>query len=328
MLQRNRLLLIVTILLLISGNPVTIAQQTTPQNGRIAFSSNETGNYQIYTMNSDGSDVQRITFSDNDDEFPDWSPDGTRIVFESNTPPSTDVYIINLDGSPSPTFLVENATYPAWSPDGNTIAFTRWKDGSAEIYTIETDGTNLTKIVNNMEYNYSLFPVWSPDAMKILYVATDEIVGARSTITESFDLITVDIATRELNYLYSVNEEGIPDWTSTQSIGEIVLNFGGLASTPIYRLNASGSSQTAIIVTSEPDPFGDFTRKDEHPSWSPDGTQIAFSSSINDVTGNWDYDIYVTDVENMRLINLTSNNDSHEKMPDWGIMPVQAELEN
>jgi hypothetical protein len=41
-------------------------------NGQIAFSSNRDGNFEIYTMSEDGSDVTRLTEDDEDDREPDW----------------------------------------------------------------------------------------------------------------------------------------------------------------------------------------------------------------------------------------------------------------
>jgi hypothetical protein len=46
---------------------------------RIAFASDRTGNYSIYTMNSDGTDEIRLTIDNDWNDFPSWSPDGTKI---------------------------------------------------------------------------------------------------------------------------------------------------------------------------------------------------------------------------------------------------------
>lgn len=41
--------------------------------GRIAYISNETGNYEIYVMDADGSNVQRLTNTPQNEVFPDWT---------------------------------------------------------------------------------------------------------------------------------------------------------------------------------------------------------------------------------------------------------------
>lgn len=50
----------------------------------VTFSSNRDGNFEIYQMRSDGSELARVTNDDRDDIFPHYSPDGSRILFCSN----------------------------------------------------------------------------------------------------------------------------------------------------------------------------------------------------------------------------------------------------
>src|ERR687888_72816 len=65
-------------------------------NGKIAFSSFRDGNYEIYTMNADGSDQTRLT---KEDFYPFWSPDGTKILFSSFRDGNYEIYVMNADGS-------------------------------------------------------------------------------------------------------------------------------------------------------------------------------------------------------------------------------------
>ena len=58
----------------------TILSGQSVSNGKIAFVSQRDGNEEIYVMNADGSNVQRLTFdpvgSPKSDVNPTWSPDG------------------------------------------------------------------------------------------------------------------------------------------------------------------------------------------------------------------------------------------------------------
>lgn len=77
-----------------------------PNGKQIAFSSYEDGqdtSFSIYLMNSNGSNLHRLTSNINDEE-PKWSPDGKYIAFMTNTSTSTrgdswKIYIIGADGS-------------------------------------------------------------------------------------------------------------------------------------------------------------------------------------------------------------------------------------
>jgi len=47
-----------------------------PDGSRFTFASNHDGNTDIYLMNVDGTDVQQLTFGEERDLWPSWSPDG------------------------------------------------------------------------------------------------------------------------------------------------------------------------------------------------------------------------------------------------------------
>ena len=66
-------------------------------NGQIAFSSDRDGNFEIYTMNSDGSDETRLTEDDANDFDPSWSPDGEKISFSSNRGSGENFEIHDID---------------------------------------------------------------------------------------------------------------------------------------------------------------------------------------------------------------------------------------
>lgn len=64
----------------------------------IAFTSEQDCNAEIYTMNADGSDIQRLSDTRLGENCPDWSPDGTRLVFASWRDGDGEIYIMDVDG--------------------------------------------------------------------------------------------------------------------------------------------------------------------------------------------------------------------------------------
>src|SRR5207247_2360034 len=98
-------------------------------NGKIAFGTHRDGNYEIYTMNADGSSQTRLTNNAASDEEPAWSPDGAKIAFATDREGRGEIYTMNADGT-SQTNITNNPGDdggPAWSPDGTKIAFATYR---------------------------------------------------------------------------------------------------------------------------------------------------------------------------------------------------------
>jgi Tol biopolymer transport system component len=139
------------------------------KNGKMVFSSNRDGNYEIYTMNSDRSgppsswNVQRLTNNPKDDTDPAFSADGSQIAFVSERDGNSEIYTMNSDGSG-----VQRATNepggidyaPAFSPDGGWIAYTAMYGGNAEIYTKKLDGTGQQRLTSTAADD--ALPDWQP----------------------------------------------------------------------------------------------------------------------------------------------------------------------
>lgn len=122
-----------------------------PDGKRIAFASDRTfdpkgyveqGNsYEIYVMDSDGSNVHRLTNNERTDISPEWSPDGQKIAFVSDS----ELYVINVDGTDLRQLTNSDrffANSPIWLPDGQHIAF-----ASGTIYIINPEDLNVQPLL-------------------------------------------------------------------------------------------------------------------------------------------------------------------------------------
>jgi Tol biopolymer transport system component len=82
------------------------------ENGKIAFTgitpraAETTNNWEVYTVNPDGSELAKITNNPAIDMSPAWSPDGTKIAFMRNDAMvsasgfnNEDIYVMNADGT-------------------------------------------------------------------------------------------------------------------------------------------------------------------------------------------------------------------------------------
>ena len=156
-------------------NPVTLEDKLLKQS-KIAFASNRDGNFEIYSMNADGSNQTNLTNNPVWDGCLSWSPDGMKIAYSSKREVDGGIYVMNADGS-NQTWLINNhAMCPSWSPDGFKIVFYSlikdkneetkiveetqyWHEANIEIYIMNTDGSNQLNLTNNSAYDG--YPSWS-----------------------------------------------------------------------------------------------------------------------------------------------------------------------
>ncbi|HMJ79269.1 MAG TPA: hypothetical protein VK507_25010, partial [Iamia sp.] len=106
-----------------------------PSDGRIIFASDLWGDFDIYSINEDGTGRTTLTGSSADDMSPVWF--GTsKIAFASNRDGDFDIYTMNADGS-GVTQITQSPGFdgrPTWSPDGTKLAFVSARSGTNQIH--------------------------------------------------------------------------------------------------------------------------------------------------------------------------------------------------
>jgi len=141
-----------------------------PDGNQFVFWSEQNGDEEIFVMNADGSNLQKLTNNDLADDWnPVWSPDGNRIAFISDRSGNDNIYVMDADGGNQQKLTKYNDYRPAWSPDGKTIAFTSRFEGNYDIFLIDADGNNMRQITENSFYDRA--PVWSPNGEMIVFIS-------------------------------------------------------------------------------------------------------------------------------------------------------------
>lgn len=138
-----------------------------PDNSKIAFSSDRSGQPMVYVMNTDGSGVQRVTKVGKYNSTPAWTPDGKRIVFAANVGANFDLFIMDADGknivkltsSKKRNGRPADNEYPTVSPDGRHIIFTSNRTGKSQLFVTDLEGQNERQLTFD-QHNY-FTPKWS-----------------------------------------------------------------------------------------------------------------------------------------------------------------------
>ena len=253
------------------SNTPSMAPSFTPLSSQqVAFDSYFEGEtIAIYTMNADGSDVQRLTDRRANDFSPTWSPDGQHIAFVSDRDRPQDVilggfeiYIMDPD-SGNQHRLTRNSFddfAPSWSPDGQTIAFVSDRDGKHKIYLMDVNGANQRPITPGN------FPRWSPDGESIIFVSD------RSGFPEIYTIKADGSDVQQLTHYEGSLAPSEPDWSPNEQ--SIVYSAGvpEEGSFAIYIMDANGENQHALTPING----------GMYPTWSPDGRFIAFAAQTEE----------------------------------------------
>ncbi|MDQ3610878.1 MAG: hypothetical protein M4D85_04565 [Actinomycetota bacterium] len=106
--------------------------------------------FEIFTMDIDGSNVFQVTSNTVIDSGPKWSPDCSTISYNSLDTTSLDIFRIDADGSDRVNLTNTPGVFDAfsaWSPDGSRIVFSSNRDVNFEIYSMDAiDGGNVTRL--------------------------------------------------------------------------------------------------------------------------------------------------------------------------------------
>jgi serine/threonine protein kinase/Tol biopolymer transport system component len=286
---------------------------------RIAFISNRDGqNYQIYTMNSDGSDVQQLTFDPTNKWEPGWdlhgtqlawNPDGTKLVYVAagNVNNGLDLWMIDANGKNQVdiTTAPGNDYDPTWCGDG-TLWFTSTRIGNARqiFYTTLAD-VAAEKRPNNFsathksptEYDPALFP----DCKSLIFITT-------SFDGQEFRRYFLDGSS---NRTFRSSKDFFNAFLDDPAIspdGQYVLYT--LRGSTNINLTESENRLSRIELTTVGTNFS--------AQWSPDGKWIVFTSLRDQ-----NREIYLMTVAGTGQTNLT-HNEATDTDPVWQPTPPAA----
>jgi Tol biopolymer transport system component len=237
-----------------------------PDGSRIVFQSNRSGQWDIYVIDSDGSDLRRLTHDAAHDRTPVWSPDGTRIAFQSERDGNREIYVMDADGS-NPRNVTNHPgedSHPKWSGDGLRIVFDSDRDepGNYEIYEMNADGSDVTRLTHYPDWD--TYASVSPDDGYVLWRRVTAADGRRNS--EVF--IMGRDGSNPINLTGHAAFDGWPSWSAD---GARVLFASDRVQSRIWHLYAMAADGSSVVrLSAEVPGDGYYTQ----PMWSPDASRI------------------------------------------------------
>ena len=224
------------------------------------------------------------------------------ILFASDRDGSYDLWLAKADGS-DPTQLTSSGGFEGfglWSPDGTQIAFTgsTAADGPGDVYVVNADGSALQRVTDT-EGQHEQPSGWSPDGRRLLY--------------------TVPNADGEFGTIHVMNADGTGDEVLVEDEDAAYGDWSPDGSAIVY----AALDDERLIVVRMMDADGGNRRTISpasllaatEPSWSPDGSRIAFFAAYGDPNSDdvvdWKFDVLVMDADGtgVRKVDDTEGNE-------------------
>jgi eukaryotic-like serine/threonine-protein kinase len=139
-----------------------------PQGDRLVFSSARSGNRNLWTADSKGSEARPLTSGPTVDERPCYSPDGTRIAFVSARDNTRGIWVMNADGGAA-RVVVKAQVLDAlsWSPDGQKIVYATPAGDVPGLSIVTVNDGSVQRLPTP---GPATGPRWSPSGDMIAYV--------------------------------------------------------------------------------------------------------------------------------------------------------------
>ena len=190
------------------------------------------------------------------------------------------ICVVGRDGSDPRRVTSKLATTdPAWSPDGGRIVFTRNEDvgestlfTSDDVFVMDADGSAVRQLTQDRGGRSFGQPAWSPDGSQIAYV---DGASVSSTVSFRFGRLTVvDVDGSGARRVTDGRVDADPDWSPNGreiafTRGVDLASFDN-ANQDIHAVDVQTGKVRRLTRT----PAGVF---ESAPTWSPDGSRIAFA---------------------------------------------------
>jgi eukaryotic-like serine/threonine-protein kinase len=256
-----------------------------PDGSLVAFSSDRSGNSEIWVIETHGGTPLRLTDDPANDRSPAWFPDGRALLFVSDRGGGQAIWKVPRLGGAA-ELLLENAESPAVSPDGSRLAFCR-RDAHGLMRIAVAPLADLSRAVVLTSDQDGLWnhedPAWSPDGRTLSYADARDLWLVPSTGGKARQL----------------TNEGATDSHPAWSPDGRWIYFSSMrgGSSALWRIAAKGGAQERITLGTGPE---------AEPNLGPSGQRIAYSTLLVNP------DVVILDLETGASTRIPGLREEHE----------------
>jgi TolB protein len=270
---------------------------------RIAFSMGPVGAgiKELYLIDSDGENLQRLTNYGDLVLSPAWSPDGGRVAYTSyHATGNAELFERDLrTGRERKIDAVRDGVFmtPAYHPDGETLAFSVQGGTRSGLFTYNVSrGCCLTNLTESTRVELS--PTFSPDGRRVAFNSN----RFGDAVPQIF-VMPAGGGAAELVSPYVFGQKGYytsPQWSPR---GDLIVFHGRVDSGPFQILVARMGERGRLTQLT-------WEGQNEDPSWAPDGRHLVFRGERR-----WGKGLFVVDTVTGNIRPIVSN--MEVSTPQW-----------
>lgn len=273
---------------------------------RIVFTRSVEDGSDLFTIDADGHNFQRLTYDGSIALSPAWSPDGRTVAFMSYRDGDPAIYEVEV-ATGHVRRLVETRGLdltPTYSPDGRLLAFGGTVEGHTEIFLYDRERRCCLRQLTFSRLGNSLSPTFSPDGRRIAFNSD------RLGRPHIFIVPTAGGEPTLLSpYLLDQGQHNVaPDWSPT---GDRIAYHAWVDNVP-----------QIVVIHPEGTGFQRLTwdGRNEDPSWAPDGRHLVYASDRGGRPALWILDTLtgrsriVIEGAGVRLPDWSMRLDSQERL--------------
>ena len=178
--------------------------------GRVVFTSNQSGNQDIWIMDADGGNQKQLTIDAGANSSPTVSPDGRYVVFSSNRAGAFNIWRMEMDGAnPKRLTRGSNDRWPRCTPDGKWVFYGGMSYGKPMTSKVPIDGGDSLRLSDK----FLNHPAVSPDGTLLACTYLDEAhpewpMKIAIVSSENGEIIKLLDRTANTNSLYAWSIDG------------------------------------------------------------------------------------------------------------------------